>query len=420
MLFLLLSVASMGNAQSNSGSSTNGSESSSSSTAKGTSNAIVNQTSSTAPGFVQAIPGGIPGTFPGYAPENPACFLYAVIGLPPLTDQVINSMARGGKIPHWDRVTVIDPSATTPYPGAIGLMRYNPRVEFNPGDKILGSIRIPGVYMHTDEQLVGISLRALKKAVPAMQRATIIDCPVAKSMTKANTFGFGIASSGTPESGNVGSGGALGFTHGSIWAEKEVASVFYIYAMNDGKLDYIPPQKVAPPASVQAQPTPLPIPTPQPEAKALTPPPPPPPSIIATTTIDRCALPTVNIYFRFDHPKVNEGSIMDPTVMTEDGPKDNAGAIASIERWLENHPSCKIDVVGYADHRGSSAYNNDLGERRPDAVFEILIKNEKIRNQVFEADSNGKENAVPAGSKETNWRDRRVSFRVRGSDSTGR
>jgi hypothetical protein len=251
--------------------------------------------------------------------------------------------------------------------------------------------------------------------------------------TKTLSGGFGGAVSGTADN-NIGGSGALGVTLGSSKTKNEDPVEFDLIALNDGPIDR--------PVVQKSPETPTAPPPPQPESKApqaqtirievvtvpsaqisippatttLAPPP-------AATALDEClrdAIPGVNVYFAFDHPKVSEGDVFAPTIMTEDGSKNNAAAIRTIQQWLENHPSCKIDVVGYASHEASNAYNNDLGERRANAVFNALIKDEKIRGQVFEPDSNGKESAAPAGSKEHDWQDRRISFRIRGSDSSGR
>lgn len=253
--------------------------------------------------------------------------------------------------------------------------------------------------------------------------------------TKTLSGGFGAAASGTADN-NIGGSGAFGVSLGSSKTKNEDPVEFDFIALNDGPLDR--PIVAKSPADMRA-PT---APPPQSESKAPTvqtvrievvaiqptqasiPPAITAPATTPTATaLDEClrdAIPDVNVYFAFDHPKVSEGEIVSPAVMTEDGSKDNTAAIRTIQQWLENHPSCKIDVVGYASHEGSRAYNNDLGERRPIVVFNALIEDAKIRGQVFEADSNGKENAAPAGSEEHDWRDRRVSFRVRGSDSSGR
>jgi hypothetical protein len=254
--------------------------------------------------------------------------------------------------------------------------------------------------------------------------------------TKTLSGGLGGASSVTADN-NVGGSGAFGISLGSSKTKNEDPVEFDLIALNDGPVGA--PVVSKPPTETETPAAPR---TSQPESKA------PPVQTIrievvtvpsaqvsipstptalaptpATTAADEClrdALPNVNVYFAFDHPKPDEGDVFSPTVMTEGGSQDNTAAIHTIEQWLENHPSCKIDVVGYASHEASNAYNNDLGERRANAVFASLIRDEKIRNQVFEPDSNGKESAAPAGSEEHDWRDRRISFRVRGSDSSGR
>ena len=402
-IFLVVAalVALPGQSQQGNGSSpppTNGS--SSVSTGTGTANAVVNQITSSRAGFVQAVPGGIPGTFPGYAPEDPGCYMHAPKGIPPVSNASINSMAQGGKLPHGTHVTVIDPSATTQYDGAIGLMTYNPRVIINPGDKMLASIIVTGVYHHPDEQLMGVVLRELRKAAPAMQRAAIINCPEAEGVTKANTFGFGITTSGTPESGNVAGSGAVGFTHGVSKSMRQVHSTFYAYALNAGPLE--PPAPPLPQMPQATQPSPQPQPAPpvqtiRIEVVSVQPAPQP---LIPSPAADPCAsMPKGIVYHRFNHPEV------DPQYLP---------VIKIMEDWLEAHPSCTIAVEGYASFEGTDRYNEHLGEQRAQNVYDILVANKAIAGQIARYLSAGKHFAIhDSPNPENTWEDRKTVFAIR-------
>ena len=394
--------------------------------------------------LVQAAPGPIPGMFPGNALSPGACYPYRpqLKNLRFLTPSSIESMAKGSKLPHGVKPTLIDPDAAkaASYDGPIGVMEYDPTGDaINNEDVSLAGITMPGKPFEINEALLGVAVKALKKVAPAMQRIAVMNCFIFAEVTDTSSKGFGAVVSGTNGTGQIGGSGSVGWFHGKSSTEQQRHVVTTIYAMNGPytMLTLPPPEPKRDDAAIVRS-------TPQPESKAppvqtirievvtvpsaqifipsATTAPTPAPSP-APTALDEClrdAIPIVNVYFGFDLPKVNEGNVFSPGVMTEDGPKDNVTPIRTIQQWLENHPSCKIDVVGYASHQAPSAYNNDLGERRAKAVFEALIRNEKIRGQVFEADSNGKETSVPTGRKEHNWGDRRVSFRIRGSDSSGR
>ncbi len=385
--------------------------------------------------LIQAMPGPIPGMFPGSAMNPGVCYVYhpKLSNLKYLTPSEVKSMAKGSKLPHGVKATTIDPDAAKAgsYDGPIGIMEYDPTGNaINDGDIALAGIIIPGKPFQINEALLGVAIKALRKKAPAMQRVAVLNCFIFAEVTDTSSKGIGIMASGTNATGQVGGSGTIGWFHGKSSTEQQRHVVTTVYALN-GPYNLLTPPPPPEPKNgdrATAQPAmpamaqPMPQPAPSVSAPVQPPQPPAPPAPIATA-LDEClrdAIPNVNVYFAFDHPKPGEGDVFSPVVMTEDGPKDNAAAVHTIQRWLENHPSCKIDVVGYTDHRGSSAYNNDLAERRPDAVVAALKKDEKIRSQVFEADSNGKENASPTGNKEINWWDRRVSFRVRGSDSAGR
>lgn len=61
--------------------------------------------------------------------------------------------------------------------------------------------------------------------------------------------------------------------------------------------------------------------------------------------------------------------------------------IAEIAAYMRNHPSAKVQINGYADPRGSEAYNQGLSEHRVEAVRQALIKagveNDRIYTGAF-------------------------------------
>jgi len=459
LLVLLLAATSLGLSQTTGNGGTGNTGSGSGASSNSGANAVINNNESAGhAGFISAVAGtiGSPGPIPGFAPEDGVCYIYWPAVERVLTMDAIRSMAAGAKFkkgPDFNWVTLypnLVPVNETP----IELVNYNPKSNNTwVGDVGVASVNIIGKYGYTDEQALGVALLKAKE-ISHTKRVAIIGCSGTETDTKASSIGIGGSGAYTPPSGTSAGALSLGFSRGSSRTKREGHLVLHVLAMNDWPSNEVfpngvphtappapePPKPEAPtPPQTPAQPQPPPaqqappaqtskievIATPSPQSpvppSAPTAPTPAPTS--ASTALDKCLrdpIPGVNVYFAFDHPKPDEGDVFSPTVMTEDGLKDNAAAIRTMEQWLENHPTRKIDVVGYASHQASNAYNWDLSGRRAKAVLDALKKDEKIRGQAFEADSNGKESANPAGSKEYNWQDRRVSFRIRGSDSSER
>lgn len=373
-------------------------------------------------GQAQAIAGvsGTAGVFPGFPERNDEWVFY----WNGLFQEVCPTEMESGRGKH-DKVKtdVIDPNGGSDGDGCIHLLDwspFNPKL-FWPADR---EVSVTYALGKEDEEPEATLLAGL---YDARQKTHFNRCAVwIRGVNEGITSGFSIGSGGSgnmtpgPGTNNETMAFATGGLIGKNTTRQANRPEFRIVCLNDGQLN--PPSLKPPPAPAQNEapttpPAPAPPPPPVNEGNSAQPPTPPPPPV------DDCLqdpLPNVSVYFAFDHPKVAEGDVFSPTVTTEGGPQDNTAAIHTIEQWLENHPTCKIDVVGYASHEASNKYNNDLGERRAKSVLNALNQDEKIRGQVFEADSNGKESAAPTGSEEHDWRDRRISFRIRGSDSSGR
>jgi hypothetical protein len=351
--------------------------------------------------------------------------------LPPLTQDVIDSMARGTKIRR--RVVVVDPSlAAERYDGAIGLMTYDPRYHHQPGDVTIATIKVPGAYLETNEQLVGAIIKKLQKEAPGMRRVALIDCPTVKSVTKGHSFGLGGVGSGNPER-TIASSGAIGWSGGKSQTVNEEYSVIYAYAMNGGPLN-LPPPPPAPPAPKEEA-------TPTVSPQAMLPPPPAPPqpqpqretqapTAVALAAppqrplqaaVDTCSLPKGAIYFGFNcrnvYGRCHAPSVPDPGWQARSS--GNRRTIALFEAYLGAHPACRVTVEGYTDHYGSQSYNASLGLSRANAVYGILRSDPQIAPQIAMSDSNGKNSAYPGGRKfsETNRDDRKVILVVRGPSS---
>jgi outer membrane protein OmpA-like peptidoglycan-associated protein len=312
-------------------------------------------------------------------------------------------------------------------------MDYDPTGDaVNDEDIALAGIALPGKPFEINEAPLLTAVKALKKLAPTMQRVAVFNCYIFAEVTDTSSKGIGVVASGTNGTGQIAGSASVGWFHGKSSTEQQRHVVTTVYAMNGPYTLLTAPapepkkgdEATVKPTAPAAQTTP-PVQTIRIEVVAAPSAPPtifspPPTPVAATTAPEQLQLPQLSIYFSFDYPKPKDGLVIEPTVMTPDGPKDNLAAIRTIQQWLEAHPDVQIDVIGYACHRASDAYNWDLGGRRAEAVIKALNADEKIRGQVLEPDSNGKENANPSGSKEYNWRDRSVAFRVRGSDSSGR
>ena len=412
-------------ASSSQSTSTSNSSSASAASAKGGS-ATVNES----PNFVQAGAGSNMLLVPGEAPTTGGCHPLVNQSLPPLTEEVIDSMARGTKIRR--RVVIVDPAmARETYDGPIGIMSYDPSRDHLPGDVIIATTQVPGAYLETNEQLIGGILRKLRRAAPGMRRVALVACSTVKAVTKGHSFGLGGLASGNPGR-NIGSSGAIGWSGGRSQTINEKYAVIYAYAMNKGRLNLpsptpAPPVRndapaavvLPPPASAHAAAA---VPTP-PALSALAPtmaratpsqPPPPPP-------VAQCILPKRAIYFGFDchnvYGRCHAPNVPDPGWQARS--EANRKTIALFETYLRHNPECRVTVEGYTDHYGSGSYNAALGLDRANAVYDLLRQDGAILPQVVMSDSNGKNSAAPRGRKwsETNQEDRKVILVIRGASS---
>ena len=106
------------------------------------------------------------------------------------------------------------------------------------------------------------------------------------------------------------------------------------------------------------------------------------------------------IYFEFDSSEV---------------PESERTTIETHARYLSEHFGALITLEGHADERGSREYNIALGERRADAVQQLMTLLGAISPQI-RIISYGEERPTAAGHDESAWRlNRRVEiiYRVR-------
>lgn len=79
-------------------------------------------------------------------------------------------------------------------------------------------------------------------------------------------------------------------------------------------------------------------------------------------------------------------------------------------RYLANNPRASVTLEGHADERGSREYNLGLGERRADAVAELLTALGASRDQISRV-SYGEEQPVATCHDEECWsQNRRVEI----------
>ena len=104
------------------------------------------------------------------------------------------------------------------------------------------------------------------------------------------------------------------------------------------------------------------------------------------------------IYFEFDKSVVST---------------EQLAVIEDHSRFLADNPDKAVLLEGHADERGSNEYNLALGQRRANAVRDILLANGVYDNQV-ETVSFGEERPLVRESNETAWAEnRRVEIRYR-------
>jgi outer membrane protein OmpA-like peptidoglycan-associated protein len=358
-----------GNGSVNVGGNGSGAASNSGAVANITTNSVTNSTNR--PQFIQALPGSSDPTFPGYAQRNDSCHLLYLPSLRHLTMNEVRSMAKGNKLDkHQMHVDVVDAKAIAPNDDPIEIVPYWVDAIAWPDDRTLASVVIPGKYLHTEEELLGVALLKAKEISHA-RRYSIKVCPVLVSHTSSHGGGIGAAGADVPGTGSTGQAFSLGFSFGANNASQQEHEIIEVSALNDGPVDppavqkqpdlpqapaptTPPPQPVAPPPvqTVRIEVAVVPQ-APQPPA-----PPPAPAPTASAAPPDTCDLPQFVVHFDFDKSIVHD---------------EELAGIKSIAAWLLSHPSCRVQVEGHASAEASFDYNAALGRRRSKAVYDLLI-----------------------------------------------
>jgi peptidoglycan-associated lipoprotein len=142
-------------------------------------------------------------------------------------------------------------------------------------------------------------------------------------------------------------------------------------------------------------------------ACSATPPPPPPPAgppgppggagvstIVPGSQQDLAATAGDRVFFAFDRSDIDaEGQ---QTLQKQAG-------------WLQHYPNVDVRIEGHCDERGTREYNLALGERRANAVKNVLIA-EGISASRISTISYGKERPIVPGSTEEAWAQNRVAI----------
>ncbi|MEZ7500350.1 OmpA family protein [Flavobacterium sp. Arc3] len=104
----------------------------------------------------------------------------------------------------------------------------------------------------------------------------------------------------------------------------------------------------------------------------------------------------VNVFFDFDESRISTGTI---------------SAINFLIKYLNDNPTAKVDVIGYADELGNTDYNFRLSETRAKNVAEMIIRS-GIDASRLTVITKGEDNSVPKESSIARQLVRRVVFKV--------
>lgn len=105
----------------------------------------------------------------------------------------------------------------------------------------------------------------------------------------------------------------------------------------------------------------------------------------------------VNVYFDFNSSKPTNASL---------------SGVDFLVKYLKNNPSKNADILGYADEVGNSSYNQQLSQRRAEAVKNVLT-NAGIEASRLTVKGNGEDTSVNKNSAEARQIVRRVTFKVK-------
>lgn len=105
----------------------------------------------------------------------------------------------------------------------------------------------------------------------------------------------------------------------------------------------------------------------------------------------------VNVYFDFNSSKPTNASL---------------SGVDFLLKYLKNNPSKSAEILGYADEVGNTSYNQQLSQKRAEAVKNVLT-NAGIDASRLTVKGNGEDASVNKNSAEARQIVRRVTFRVK-------
>lgn len=87
--------------------------------------------------------------------------------------------------------------------------------------------------------------------------------------------------------------------------------------------------------------------------------------------------------------------------------------VATLADFLKQNPGVNVELKGYADKEGDSAYNKDLALRRAEAIKGMLVNDYKIKAERVVTVSRGEtDRNAPHEGMEGRYRNRRVEAYV--------
>lgn len=90
--------------------------------------------------------------------------------------------------------------------------------------------------------------------------------------------------------------------------------------------------------------------------------------------------------------------------------QEDRATVSAHARYLAGNPNSAVTLEGHADERGSREYNLALGERRGNAVRQLLLAEGATTKQI-QVVSYGEEKPVAVGHDEASWhQNRRVEI----------
>lgn len=104
----------------------------------------------------------------------------------------------------------------------------------------------------------------------------------------------------------------------------------------------------------------------------------------------------VNVYFQFNSTKPETYSLE---------------AINYLVKYMNDNPSAKAELIGYADEIGNPNYNKTLSERRAKAVYDILVAT-GVSGDRLTYTGNGEDTSVDKSSSPARQLVRRVTFKL--------